>query len=114
MSGLSAAPVSLAKLHEDSNHTVCSNFYLFKVVPTETLHAGHSIISYQLLNDPVIISQIQIYVLPSADAHTVLQNRYLLVEYKITKCNGTNLPAYDSDDMHVYPKGLAHSLFESP
>lgn len=56
MAGLSTAPISLAKLCQESNCAVCGNFDLSKVPVTETSHKGHSITSYQPLNDPASIS----------------------------------------------------------
>lgn len=110
MTAFNSTPVALAKLHEDSHHTVDARFDIFKVPPTETSQTGHTMTTYQPLNESLNSSQVQIYAPPNADGHTDLRNSYLLVEYKVVKANGTAIGAVG--DIACYPKASTHGLFE--
>ena len=110
MASFNAAPVALAKIHSESSNTIDRRFDLFKVLPSETSQTGHTIQSYQPVNDPSTSTQIQILVPPSADGHTDLKNSFLKIDYKVTKADGGALEA--TNVIHCYRKTSVQGLFD--
>ena len=105
-----AAPLALAKLDEDSHHTVDARFDLFKVPPTETSQVDSLVTMYHPIGD-VNASQVQLYAPPTADYHTDMRNSYMVVHFKV-KSGADDLPAFNHNDLHVYPKSSGHALWD--
>lgn len=112
MAFASPVPVELSKIHQNSGVTVNSKFDLFKVPPTETTEAnGQWIVAEPSHESPS--SEITVAV-PASDSHyTDLENSYFLIDVKLTRRNGDNLPGADNEHSRVYPVSFfAHALFE--
>ena len=113
MTGLTAAPISMAKIDPHSSVTAKEELDLFKTPPTETSELGSSYIITQPLSLSDNSSEFTCEVSASPDSVTDLKNSYVVAKVKFTKANGTALKAKDSADLKVFPdNNLAHSMFD--
>ena len=113
MTGLTAAPVSMAKIDPHSSVTAKDELDLFKTPPTETSELGSTYVATQPLSLSDNSSEFACEVSASPDCVTDLKNSFVVVKVKFTKADGADLPASDANELTVFPdNNLAHSMFD--
>ena len=112
MSGLGAAPVSLARFDTSASASVNSHYEFFKTPPTETTELGSTIVSAQPLSISNNSTSLQCSLPASQDQTTDLTESYVVVEVKFSAKDKDPLAAATSGDLKVWPEtNLAHSMF---
>ena len=113
MTGLTAAPVTMAKIDPHSSVTAKEELDLFKTPPTETSELGSTYVSTQPLSISDNSSEFTCEVSASPDSVTDLKNSFVVVKVKFTKADGSALPAVTDADLKVYPdNNIAHAMFD--
>lgn len=113
MAGLTAAPVTMAKIDPHSSVTAKEELDLFKTPATETSELASSFISTQPLSLSDNSSEFTCEIAASPDCATDLKNSFFVAKVKFTKSDGTDLKALGDAQLNVFPdNNLAHSMFD--